>query len=87
MGFGIVKSLVVREGEQAKVEGERLKENFFEQWVIEYPNGQIDNENYIFFHTKNKPQNLFNILGMKSNAIINQINIFIQFHSTPLSIY
>jgi hypothetical protein len=77
MGFGIVNFLVVREGEQAKAEGERLKENFFEQWVIEYPNGQIDNENYILFHTKNKLKNVFNIQGVKSNAIINQINIFI----------
>jgi len=48
MGFGIVKFLVVREGKQAKVEGERLKENFFEQWVIEYLNGQIDNEFFFF---------------------------------------
>lgn len=84
MGFGIVKFLVVREGKQAKVEGGRLKEFFFEQWVIEYLNGQIDNENYIFFHTKNKPQTLFNIQGMKSNTIINQNQSFypIPFHST-----
>jgi len=61
MGFGIIKLLVVREGEWAKTEGERLREMFFEQWVIEHPNGQIDNENYILFHTKKKTQTLFNI--------------------------
>jgi hypothetical protein len=61
MGFGIIKLLIVKEGKRTKAKGERLRDKFFEQWVIEYPNGQIDNENYILFHTKNKPQSLFNI--------------------------
>jgi hypothetical protein len=77
MKFGIINLFVVREGERVKAEGEMLKNICFEQWVIEYLNGQIDNENYILFHIKNKPQTLFNIQGMKSNTTINQINLFI----------
>jgi hypothetical protein len=37
MGFGVNKLLIVREVEQAKVEGERLKKALFEQWVINHP--------------------------------------------------
>jgi hypothetical protein len=84
MGVDIVKFLIVREGEWAKAKRERLREIFFEQWVIEYLIGQIDNENYILFHSKNKPQNLFNIQGMKSNTIINHF-IVIQKINTMLN--
>jgi len=37
MGFGVNRLFIVREGEQAKVEGERLRKAFFEQWVIDHP--------------------------------------------------
>jgi len=36
MGFGVNRLLIVREGDQIKVEGERLRRNFFEQWVIDH---------------------------------------------------
>jgi hypothetical protein len=37
MGFGVDKLLIVREGEQAKAKGERLKKVLFGQWVINHP--------------------------------------------------
>ncbi len=36
MGFGVNRLSITREGEQAKVEGERLKIDLFEQWVIDH---------------------------------------------------
>jgi hypothetical protein len=36
MGFGVNILPIVREGEQAKVEGERLRRAFFEQWVFDH---------------------------------------------------
>jgi hypothetical protein len=38
MGFDNLKLYVIREVERAKVEGERLKEKLFEQWVIKHSN-------------------------------------------------
>lgn len=39
MGFDHLKLYVIREVEHAKVEGERLREKLFEQWVIKHSNG------------------------------------------------
>ncbi len=38
MGFDNLKLYVIREVECAKVEGERLREKLFEQWVIKHSN-------------------------------------------------
>jgi hypothetical protein len=37
VGFGVNRLLIVKEGEQAKVKGERLRRALFEQWVIDHP--------------------------------------------------
>jgi hypothetical protein len=37
MGFGVNRLLIVRKGEQAKVEGERLRIVLFEKWMIDQP--------------------------------------------------
>ncbi len=37
MGFGVNKLPIVRKRDQAKVEGEKLRIMFFEQWVINHP--------------------------------------------------
>jgi hypothetical protein len=37
MGFGVNILPIVKEGKQAKVEGERLRRALFEQWVINHP--------------------------------------------------
>jgi hypothetical protein len=37
MGFGVNRLPTVKKGKQAKVKGERLKRDFFEQWMIENP--------------------------------------------------
>jgi hypothetical protein len=36
MGFGVNRLPIIKKGDQAKVEGERLRRNFFEQWVIDH---------------------------------------------------
>jgi hypothetical protein len=36
MGFDNLKLYAISEVERAKVEGERLKEKLFEQWVIKH---------------------------------------------------
>jgi hypothetical protein len=36
MVFGVNRLPIIKEGEQAKVEGERLKLDLFEQWVIDH---------------------------------------------------
>jgi hypothetical protein len=37
IGFGVDRLLIVKEGEQAKVEGERLRKTIFKQWVVDHP--------------------------------------------------
>jgi hypothetical protein len=37
MGFGVNRLFIVKEGEQAKVKGERLRRVIFKQWVIDHP--------------------------------------------------
>ncbi len=37
MGFGVDKLPIVREGKQAKTQGERLRKVLFGQWVIDHP--------------------------------------------------
>jgi hypothetical protein len=36
MRFGVNRLPIVKEGEQTKVEGERLRRDLFEQWVIDH---------------------------------------------------
>ncbi len=37
MGFGVDRLPFVKEGKQAKTEGERLRRTLFKQWVIDHP--------------------------------------------------
>lgn len=81
--FSNVKPLIIKKRKHPKVEGERLKEKSLKNGSLNTQMVNNDNENYNLFHTKNQPQTLYIIQGMKSNTTINQINSIVQFYSNP----